>query len=29
MTDVHALIFLIVAWAILTGYLVLVDRVRS
>lgn len=29
MTDIHALIFLIVAAAILTGYLVLVDRVRS
>jgi len=29
MTDVHALIFLIVAPAILAGYLVLCDRVRS
>jgi hypothetical protein len=29
MTDIHALIFLIVAPAILAGYLVLCDRVRS
>ena len=29
MTDVHALIFLIVAPAILAVYLVLCDRVRS
>jgi hypothetical protein len=29
MTDIHALIFLVVAAAVLAGYLVLVDRVRS
>ena len=29
MTDVYALIFLIIAPAILAGYLVLCDRVRS
>ena len=29
MTDIQALIFLIVAPAVLAGYLVLVDRVRS
>jgi hypothetical protein len=29
MTDLHVLVFFIVAPAILTGYLVLCDRVRS
>jgi hypothetical protein len=29
MTDLHALVFLIIAPAILAGYLVLCDRVRS
>jgi hypothetical protein len=29
MTDIHALIFLVIAPAVLSAYLVLCDRVRS